>query len=67
MSMAHQSATPQVASRPRRRPLVLAQEPHLGRTLGKISALVALTAFGAALAAGAVGLAILMVLSTVGH
>jgi hypothetical protein len=65
--MAHQTATPRVASRPRRRPLLLAAEPQLGRTLGKIGALITLTAFGGALAAGAMGLAVLMVLSTVGH
>jgi hypothetical protein len=67
VSIGHQTATPEVASRPRQRPLVLAPESQRGRTLAKLGGLIALTAFGAAVAAGAVGLALVMALATVGH
>jgi hypothetical protein len=65
VSMVHQTATPQVSHRPRPRSLVLAPDADRGRTAAKIGALIALTAFGAALAAGAVGLALVFLLSTV--
>ncbi len=67
MSMGHQIATRQVAYRPRQRPLLLAPELQRGRTLAKIGGLIALTACSAALAAGAVGLALVLALATFGH
>jgi len=67
VSIAPQSATPDVAYRPRRRPQVLAPEAQHGRTMAKIGGLIALTAFGAALAAGAVGLALVLALASVGR
>ena len=66
MSMGQQTAMPEVASRPRQHALVLVPEPERGRTVAKISGLIALTALGAAIAAGAVGLALVLALATVG-
>ena len=66
MSTGHKIAMPEVASRSRHRALLLAPEPQHGRTVVKISGLIALTALGAALAAGALGLALVLVLATAG-
>ena len=67
MSTGHQTAMPEVAFRSRHRALLLAPEPQHGRTLAKISGLIALTALGAALAAGGVGLALVLALATAGR
>jgi hypothetical protein len=67
VSTGHQSAMRDVASRSRHHALLVAPEPQHGRTLAKISGLIALTALGAALAAGAVGLALVLALATVGR
>jgi hypothetical protein len=58
---------PEVASRSRHHALLLAPEPQHGRTLVKITGLIALTALGAAFAAGGVGLALVLALATVGR
>jgi hypothetical protein len=62
MAIAHQSAMPQVAPRrrPRHRPMVLVPRRRRGRALAQVSGLVMVTALGAALLAGAVGIVLLM-------
>jgi hypothetical protein len=60
VSIAQQSATPSLRSRPRRTPLQLAPVPRPGRAIAKILALVALTSLGVAVAAGSVALALFM-------
>jgi hypothetical protein len=67
VSTGHQSAMREVTSRSRHHELLPAPKPQHGRTLAKISGLIALTALGAACAAGGVGLAIVMALSTGGR
>jgi hypothetical protein len=64
VSIGHQTAMPEVASRSRHRALLHAPEPQHGRTLAKISGLIALTALGGAFAAGGVGLALILALAT---
>jgi hypothetical protein len=58
---------PEVATWSRHHALVLAPEPQRGRTFAKISGLIALTALGASLAAGSIGLALVLALATVGR
>ena len=67
MSIAHQTAMPSAVPRrgPRHRPMVLVPRKRTGWALAKISGLVAMTALGAALAAGAIGLGILMLVASV--
>ena len=65
MSIAHQSATPPLASRARPRGTMHPVPPrHTTLSLAKVGGLVALTAFGACLAAGAAFLGFVMVLTT---
>ncbi len=67
MSIAQQSAMPTLAPRARRsRPLVLAPAHRPGHTLAKIGGLVACAALGAALFAGALGIALVMFVARVG-
>jgi hypothetical protein len=67
MSIAHQSAMPAVAPRARRpQPLVTAPPRRPRRTLAKIAALIIGTAFGGAMVAGAVAIALVMLVSRVG-
>jgi hypothetical protein len=68
VSITQQSATPKVASRPRR-PLPSTPAPprRPGRALAKIGGLVACTALAGALAAGVVGLSLVMLISSAGH
>jgi hypothetical protein len=67
VSIAQQTATPARPQRTRRHTsLELAPVPRRGLALAKIAGLVALTAFGAALAAGVTGLAIIMFVTSVG-
>jgi hypothetical protein len=58
---------PEVANQSRHHALVLAPQPQPGRTFAKLSGLIALTALGASLAAGSVGLAFVLALATVGR
>jgi hypothetical protein len=67
VSIGHQTAMPEVTSRPRQHALVLAPEPRRVRALAKISGLIALTALGAACAAGGVGLALVMAMAALGR
>ena len=67
MSIAQQSAMPQVAARPRHsHALKLVPEVQRNRTLLKIALLVTATALGAAIAAAVVALGMLVVASNLG-
>ncbi len=67
MSIAQQSAMPQVAARPRHtHTLKLVPEVRRDRTLFKIAVLVTATALGTALAAAVVALGMLMVATNLG-
>ncbi len=67
MSIAHQPAMPSVPPRrPRRAPLKVAPPRRPGVALAKLGGLVVLTALGAAMLSGAVGLAIIMFATSVG-
>ena len=67
MSIAQQSAMPQVAARPRHsHTLKLVPEVQRNRTLLKIALLVTATALGAAIAAAVVALGMLVVASNLG-
>lgn len=68
MSIAQQIATPTPKSKARRPsvPLQPVSPTHVGSTLGRIFALMAATALGAALLAGTVAVGLLMVASSLG-
>jgi hypothetical protein len=66
MSIAHQSAMPTVRPKARQRGKLHPVPPRRPLfALAKVGGLLALTAFGAALAAGTVGLGLVMVLTSV--
>ena len=65
MSIAHQSATPPLASRARQRGTLYPVAPRrTSVALAKVGGLVALTAFGACSAAGAAFLGVVMLLTS---
>ena len=65
VTVAHQSAMPTPVSRTRPHAMRLVPAPNPRRAIAKLAGLIALTALGASVAAAAVGLTFLLVLTNV--